>query len=805
LLQELGRERYVEALEAHRRLLRDAFQRHGGVEVEMQGDSFFFAFASAHEAVAAAGEAQSALASHRWPNERIRVRVGIHTGEPVAVGRLYSGLDVHRAARVMAAGHGGQVLVSQTTRELLDGDVVLRDLGEHRLKDLLSPVRLYQLGTDDFPPLKSLTQTNLPIQPAPFVGRERELEEVLGLVNAHRLVTLTGAGGSGKTRLALQAAAELAGEYVDGVWFVSLAAVADAEFVEATIAQVVGAREEDLEEFLRERDLLLLLDNLEHLLPAVAPTVARLGARVLATSRERLNVAGEQEYEVATLPLEDAVALFTQRARQLRPSFAPDGQVAEVARRLDGLPLALELAAALVKVLTVEQIAARLDESLAVLTMGTRDAPERQRTLRATIDWSYELLSVEEQRALSRLGVFAGSFDLEAAETVVDADLEVVASLVDKSLLRQTAEGRFFMLETIRAYSLERLEQSGFAGAIRQRHAEWVGDIARVAREELRGERQAELLDRLTLEHANIRAALAFAIDSGDAQLALMIAGGLGRFWMFRGHDREGWRWLQATLAFPQLTHDEVRWRALYWGSIIAGHQRDKAAALALAEEALALGQELADAQFVAAAAVEVVRRLLDAGDYERAKRQIEEYVRLGQELGDEEAPSYFTAIEGQILLYEGHPSAALRRFEQGLAADRRTQDTHLVEASLVHVALAKAVLGECDECRPLLRECVELLARMKFPHHLAMALEAASQLALGEDDALRAAELFVRADGLFEAVHSAQTGVEGALYERTREQVKQRVGNTQFENLRLNVPNGDYDEALRYLSDYVA
>jgi hypothetical protein len=372
-------------------------------------------------------------------------------------------------------------------------------------------------------------------------------------------------------------------------------------------------------------------------------------------------------------------------------------------------------------------------------------------------------------------------------------------------LLRQTAEGRFFMLETIRAYSLERLEQSGFAGAIRQRHAEWVGDIARVAREELRGERQAELLDRLTLEHANIRAALAFAIDSGDAQLALMIAGGLGRFWMFRGHDREGWRWLQATLAFPQLTHDEVRWRALYWGSIIAGHQRDKAAALALAEEALALGQELADAQFVAAAAVEVVRRLLDAGDYERAKRQIEEYVRLGQELGDEEAPSYFTAIEGQILLYEGHPSAALRRFEQGLAADRRTQDTHLVEASLVHVALAKAVLGECDECRPLLRECVELLARMKFPHHLAMALEAASQLALGEDDALRAAELFVRADRLFEAVHSAQTGVEGALYERTREQVKQRVGNTQFENLRLNVPNGDYDEALRYLSDYVA
>ncbi|MGZ6563242.1 MAG: adenylate/guanylate cyclase domain-containing protein [Solirubrobacteraceae bacterium] len=361
LLQELGRERYVEALEAHRRLLRAAFGRYGGVEVEMQGDSFFFAFASARDAVAAAAEGQLALASHEWPSEPIRVRIGIHTGEPVQIGRLYAGLDVHRAARVMAAGHGGQVLLSQATRELLNGDIAVRDLGEHRLKDLLKAERLYQVGADEFPPLKSLNQTNLPVQPTAFVGRESDLGQVVDLLGNSRIVTLTGAGGSGKTRLALQVAAELAQDYADGVWFVSLAALSDPQLVESTIAQVVGARD-DLDEFLQDKELLLLLDNLEHLLPDVAPSVARLGVRVLATSRERLNVAGEQEYEVSTLPVDEAVALFTQRARQLRPSFEPDEHVPTIARRLDGLPLALELAAALIKVLTAEQIATRLGE-----------------------------------------------------------------------------------------------------------------------------------------------------------------------------------------------------------------------------------------------------------------------------------------------------------------------------------------------------------------------------------------------------------------------------------------------------------
>jgi adenylate/guanylate cyclase family protein len=293
LLQGLG-EGYADALAEHRRVLREAFVRHSGVEVDTQGDAFFVAFARASDALAAARDAQAAL---KGP---IRVRIGVHTGEPVVTDAGYVGLDVHRAARIAAAGHGGQVLVSQSTRELTGADG-LRDLGVHRMKDLSAPERIYQLGEGEFPPLKTLYQTNLPVQPTALVGRERELMEVIELVHSHRLVTLTGAGGSGKTRLALQAAAELADEFADGAWFVSVAALTNPALVEPTIASVVGANG-DFANFLRGKRMLLLLDNLEQLLPDVAAIVASLSVTVIATSRERLNVYGEQEYQVPTLP-----------------------------------------------------------------------------------------------------------------------------------------------------------------------------------------------------------------------------------------------------------------------------------------------------------------------------------------------------------------------------------------------------------------------------------------------------------------------------------------------------------------------
>src|SRR4029453_19354015 len=319
------------------------------------------------------------------------MRMGLHTGEPTVTEEGYIGISVPPAARLAAAGHGGPILLSQTTRDLVGADR-LRDLGLHRLKDLAAPERLYQFGDDEFPPLKSLDRTNLPVEPAAFVGRERELAEVLALLDVHRIVTLTGPGGSGKTRLALPAAAESVAQYGDGVLFVSLASIRDPQLIEPTIARVVGGPD-DLHEFLKGKRTLLVLDNLEQLIPEAADIVASLDARILATSRSRLNVAAEQEFPVPTLPIDDAATLFTQRARQLEPRFEPDAAVRQIAERLDGLPLALELAAARVKVLTPGQILERLGRSLDLLTRGARDAPERQRTMRGAVEWSYELLT----------------------------------------------------------------------------------------------------------------------------------------------------------------------------------------------------------------------------------------------------------------------------------------------------------------------------------------------------------------------------------------------------------------------------
>ena len=455
LLHDLG-ERYVEVLSEHRRVLREAFARHGGVEVDTQGDAFFVAFAKASEALTAAAEGRDGLA--RGP---IRVRMGLHTGEPTATAEGYVGMDVHRAARIAAAGHGGQILVSQSTRDLAPSSS-LRDLGQHRLKDLTAPERIYQFGEEDFPPIKTLSQTNLPVQPTPLVGRERELEQLLGLLESNRLLTLT-------DRAALEdAPCDAGGGGVGGGVprrsLVRFTSPARGSVTRAADGGGDDRRKEELAEHLRGKRMLLLLDNLEQVL-SVAPKLGELlaqssGVKLLTTSRERLSLAAEQEYSVPTLPLEDAVELFVARSRQLDPSFSADSTVGEICRRLDGLPLAVELAAARIKVLTPEQILNRLDRRFDTLRSTTRDAPARQRTLRATIDWSYQLLAEEERALFARLAVFAGSFDLESAEVVAEADLELLESLVDKSLLRRTHEGRLFMLETIREYGLERFDES---------------------------------------------------------------------------------------------------------------------------------------------------------------------------------------------------------------------------------------------------------------------------------------------------------------------------------------------------------
>jgi predicted ATPase/class 3 adenylate cyclase len=704
LLQELG-DGYADVLAEHRRTLRDEFARHGGVEVGTEGDSFFVAFAKASDALAAAEAAREALA-----DGPVSVRMGVHTGEPTVTDEGYVGIDVHRAARIAAAGHGGQILVSQATRDLA-GAERLRDLGVHRLKDLAAPERLYQLDDGEFPPLRSVDQTNLPVQPTPFVGRERELAEVLALLDRHRIVTLTGPGGAGKTRLALQAAAESVERYGDGVWFVSLAAERDPNLVEPTIAQVVGGPD-DLYEFLAGKRTLLVLDNLEQLLPEAADIILRLDASVLATSRSRLNVATEQEYPVPTLPIDDATALFTQRARQLEPHFEPDAAVRRIAARLDGLPLALELAAARVKVLTPEQILERLGGSLDLLTSGLRDVPERQRTLRGTVEWSYQLLTPGEQQLFARLAVFTGSFELEAAEAVCSAELDVLQSLVEKNLVRRGEDGRFFMLGTIKDLALEKMRELSDEPSLRLRHDDYFLAVAEEldARDQLSGMRDlsAESLGRFERELPGFRAALAGLSEGRRREGMLRLGAALWRFWLNRAQYRDAAGWLEqaplddATIpldvraaaleaagGIAYYTHDDVDaaerfWReglelrrvqddprelgaALSMLASVAWRRGDYDGAIAYHKQALTLLEEAgADALFLTE-----LHWLGDAyrdrGDFDEGERVLEETVARARELGfDQQLTSTLHSL-GDLSLDRGDPEAALRRFSEAL------------------------------------------------------------------------------------------------------------------------------------------
>nr|MBA3332477.1 adenylate/guanylate cyclase domain-containing protein [Actinomycetota bacterium] len=468
LLHELGAEGYAEALAEHRRLIREACAGQGGVEVDTQGDAFFFAFPTAPGALQAASAMTEGLAS--GPTQ---VRVGLHTGTPLLTEEGYVGDDVHFGARVAASAHGGQVVCSTATAALAaPSDTVsqgffLLDLGEHRLKDIVEAVSIYQLGDGSFPPLKTISNTNLPRPASSFVGREAELAEVLARIEGGvRLLTLTGPGGSGKTRLSIEAASTLVPEYKAGVFWVGLASLRDPALVIETIAQTLGAKD-GLAEHIGERVLLLLLDNLEQVIEA-APELSSLlstcpNLTLLVTSRELLRVQGEVEYPVPALAEPEAVSLFCERAQT-----EPSEEIAELCARLDNLPLAVELAASRTKALSPAQILERLSQRLDLLE-GGRDSDPRQQTLRATIEWSYDLLSDAEKTLFARLSVFAGGCTLEAAEEVCDSDLDTLQSLVEKSLLRFTNE-RYWMLETIRGFALEKLTESGTADDVGIRH-----------------------------------------------------------------------------------------------------------------------------------------------------------------------------------------------------------------------------------------------------------------------------------------------------------------------------------------------
>jgi predicted ATPase/class 3 adenylate cyclase len=797
LLHELG-DGYAGVLAQHRRALREAFRRHGGVEVDTQGDAFFVAFGRAADAVAAAADAQRALEP-----TRVRVRMGIHTGEPMVTEEGYVGGDVHRAARVMSAGHGGQVLVSEATARLLDSQTELSDLGEHRLKDLSAPERLYQLGEREFPPLRTLYRTNLPVVTTPLIGRERELEEAGALVRSHRLVTLTGPGGSGKTRLAVHLAADAAELFPDGVYWVPLQAIRDPAIVENTIAAAVGA-EDGLVGHIGSKRMLVLLDNFEQVIEA-APTVSSLlagtpNAKVLVTSREPLQVASERRYPVDPLRADDAEVLFVARAQAVAPDFGPTRTVALICERLDRLPLAIELAAARVALLDPDDLLARLDQRLPLLASRSRDAPARQRTLRATIEWSYELLEPEEQQLFRRIGVFRGSFTLETVEAVCDADLDTVESLVVKNLLRRRwGSGRLLMLDTIREYAAEQFEQSAEADKIHRRHAEFFLSVFEDAnlnagRLDVRRPMRPDIA---VAEQDNLRGALAWTAGAGRVALGLALATAADWFWVLEDPN-EGKRWFGRLFEGVKTESVDPVLRAYallaYAGSTdISG---DNAAAGQLYEESYAVFEELADDHARALLLHRLGLHAMRRGEFELARALVEESHALHEQVQDGRAKKWrhaeTTGTLGAIARDRGDAENARRLIAESAALARAAGVPWWEGGMLAELAALSFEAGHVEEAESRARESLVIADQL---HDRAGRVFAVGLLARG---ALERGQL-ERAGRLWGAIENEDAGAPLGGWRRHREAQAARMEDLgpEFERGRVAGHELDLDEAV--------
>ena len=762
LLQELGARAYAEALAEHRAVIREACATQGGVEVDTQGDAFFLAFPTAPGALAAARAATEALAAGR-----VQVRIGVHTGMPLVTEEGYVGDDVHLAARVGASGHGGQILVSSSTAKTIEPSgsepqaLPLLALGEHRLKDMGDPVAIFQLGDGSFPPLKTIANTNLPRPASSFVGREQELATVLGRIGGGaRLLTLTGPGGSGKTRLALEAATTLVPEYKAGVFWVGLASLRDAALVTDTIAQTLGAKD-GLAEHVGERELLLLLDNLEQVVEA-APELASLlescpNLTLLVTSRELLRVRGEVEYPVPPLAEPEAVALFCERSR-----LEPSEEIAELCARLDSLPLAVELAAARAKALTPSQILERLSGRLDLLK-GGRDADPRQQTLRATIEWSHDLLSHDEQQLFARLSVFAGGSTLEAAEEVCDADLDTLQSLVEKSLLRFT-EGRYWMLETIREYAGVQLEDR----ETQQRYVDHVvGLVSRLGGEHATMTADATVMERLDVETANIRAVLGQQLDDRNGEQALEVAVALAPYWLARGHFHEGLTWVEGTLALDRAGEVALRGRALSAAADLSWGVGDLVRARAYAAENLELAERVGEPRAIGQALHDLAEVVTEEQDFERAKELYEEAIRRAREV-DYPAPGSIGNL-ALIAFAEGDFERARELSLQATGIFRERNNQLGCAGGLLNLACAAVYCGDIDAARSSLRESIGICAELRYDAVAVSCLRACAAILARTDLPREAASLLGASERLLEEMRSPLEATELQMHQETQ------------------------------------
>jgi predicted ATPase/class 3 adenylate cyclase len=831
-LWERDRQAMAAAAKRHIALLRTAIEAHEGVLFKVVGDAVQAAFPTAPQAVAASVEGQRALLTEDWGKiGPLTVRMALHAGEAVPDNRGdYLAAPLNRLSRLLSTGYGGQILLSQTVQQLTRGalpdGIALRDLGEHRLRDLLEPERVFQLLhpdlPDQFPPLKSLESApnNLPRQPTPFLGREREVGDVVGLLQKDdvQLATLVGPGGTGKTRLALQAAAELLDDFRDGVFFVPLASLSDPELVLATIATTLGIREEGgqplgerLRDFLATKQLLLVLDNVEHL-AAAAPAVGELlggsaGVKVLATSRVPLRLRAEREYPVPPLGLPrrkppptadqlsqyEAVRLFIDRAQAVKPVFGVDNEnapaIAEICHRLDGLPLAIELAAARIRLLSPQAMLSRLEQRLPMLTGGARDAPERQRTLRSTIAWSYDLLEPVEQQVFQRLAVFAGGITLDAAEAVANPDghLDIFGSLerlVEQSLLRQEevldGEPRLGMLETIREFALEQLTLTGEEVNARRRHAAWCHELAERVDRQLGGPYHRLAMDRLEVEHDNVRAALAWHLEQGAAEEGLRLTATLWRFLADRGHLSEGRQWQERLLALDSCLPPRVRTDALWLAAYLAFFSGDYPAVASFLEESLRLARQSADELAIAKASFLLGSLPEDDSDSGRNTALLEEALARFRALGSSWWVAETMQSLGRAARMRGDLAAARARHLEELSLWQERGNTWGTAWALLSLGELTAQEGDTRQAVALLRQSLQLHADLG--DHLGIyycLLELGQWAAGGHPEA--AARVLGAAAALREARGAQLQPEHHALHDRAVSQARSELGEAAF------------------------
>jgi predicted ATPase/class 3 adenylate cyclase len=779
--------RMSQALAAHNALARSAVECRHGTVVKLTGDGVYAVFDDALAALAATLDMQQALADPAATcGVALRVRCGLHVGVVERRDNDYFGSPVNRAARIMSAAHGGQVLLSRAVvdcvREILPAAVSLRDLGRVRLKDLSSPEHVYQVVhpdlRQDFPALRSLeaTPNNLPQQATRFIGRDKELKELKRLLAETRLLTLTGSGGCGKTRLGLQGAAEALEQFPDGVRLVELAPLADPSLVPQTVATVLGLKEEPgrpitrtLTEYLEDKKLLLLLDNCEHLLDATAKLADTLlrqcpGVRILASSREALGITGEQSYRVPSLSLPDpkktqtpesiaqfeAVQLFTDRAVLARTDFRVTAQnaatLASVCSRLDGIPLALELAAARMRSLSLEAIDRNLNERFRLLTGGSRTALPRQQTLRSLIDWSYDLLNDPAKRLLQRLSVFSGGWRIEAAERICAGEgvqegevLDLLTSLADKSLVlgeQVDQHFRYRLLETVRQYARERLAESGGGDAIRQRHHDFFLALAKEAESRLSGAEQSAWLQCLEEEHDNLRSALEWSVVDAGADGGLRLCGALQGFWTTRGHLSEGREWCRRALEKVESGQRmEERARVLNAAGELAYYQGDFPAARARHEESLAIKRELQDRSGIAASLNSLGNVAYEQGDFVSAQALYDESLSIARELGDRWYIANLLNNLGSVALDQGNVAAARALHEECLAIKRELGDRRGIAASLNNLAIAAYDQGDYPAARALAEESLAIKREMGNRWGIAASLSVLGDAACEQGD----------------------------------------------------------------------